>query len=60
MRPLKYLTGQAEFAISEAGKAKRRAAFSTWIGLAAASPQSQVAVCLNQPIVIWYGEELTQ
>jgi len=44
-------------AIGEAGKAKPLATFPLGIESAAASPQSQVVLCLHWLIVIWYGEE---
>ena len=61
IRPLKYLTEQAQFAIGEAGKAQTPRGISHLDGFfAAASPQSHVAIWPNWLIVIWYGEELTQ
>jgi hypothetical protein len=53
-------SAQAEFAFGEANEARRLAAFPSWTGFAAASPQSHVAVGPKWPIAIGYGEELTQ
>jgi hypothetical protein len=60
IRPLKYLTEQAEFLSTKPVRRKRLATFPICMCLAAASPQSQVAEWPHRPIVIWYGEELTQ
>jgi hypothetical protein len=60
IRPLKYLTGQAQVANGEAGKAKMLRDISHLDGLfAAAASHSRVALGPNSPIVIWSGEELT-
>jgi hypothetical protein len=53
IRPLKYLTEQAEFLSTKPVRRKGLATFPIWMRLAAASPQSQVAVWPNRPIVIW-------
>jgi hypothetical protein len=60
IRQLKCLTGQAQSPVGEANEARRLAAVLSRSVFPAASPQSLVATWLFWPIVIWYGEELTE
>jgi hypothetical protein len=60
IRPLKCLTEQAEFALSEADKARCLAAIPTGYVCRRPRRKSLVAVGPKWLIVIWYGEDLTQ
>jgi len=60
MRPIKHLTAQARLPLSKATEASASRPFRFDSTGAAASPLFFVGSPPNRPIVIWYGEDLSE